>query len=132
MAEFILPITQGDTISYGWTLKETTTTIAAATPIDLQGATILIEIRPRVAMHDAPAAAIMAFGTADGTVVVPTDDDGKVDVVFTDVTAATGTRNPALENCIFDIQVTFPDGTVQTFPKDGPRGEVAFTKDVTL
>lgn len=129
MAKLELPIVQGDTIRWTFTLK--TGTVASSTPTDLTGATIRVQVRPNVAEVDGAATPIIEFKTADGTIATPTTD-GKVNLVWDDVTEATGTRNAALEGGIFDIEVVFPSGIKRTYPNaKSPRGVVVFEKDVT-
>ena len=130
MAKLELPIVQGDTIRQTYTLK-TGTTVANAAAINLTGCTIRVQVRPNVADVDGTADPLLEFTTVDGTISTPTTD-GKVNLVWDDVTETTGTRNPALADAIFDIEVTYPDSTKVTYPPaDSPRGVVVFANEVT-
>lgn len=121
---------QGDTLTGRFRLINGDTR-AAAVATDLTGCAILIQVRPNVADVDGTTPALIELSTADGTIETP-GSDGWITPNFNDKTAATGTGNPALDDAIWDVQVTFPDGTVKTYPPKGfPRGLFEFAKDVS-
>jgi len=125
--KLIWKIRQGDTLLKTITLSERATPQAAKVPIDLTGASILIQIRDGVADEGAPP--LLVFSTSNGRILTPTDN-GEVNIVFDDKSTATGTGMPALDLALFDIQVTFPGGEVRTFPGES-NGLIQLVKEVT-
>ncbi len=120
-------IKQGDTLLKTFTLYERATPQAAKVPINLTGASILIQIRSTVA--DDGGSTLLTFSTSNGRITTPTSD-GKVIITFSDLTTLTGTGMPALDGAFFDIQVTFPGGQTRTFPGES-IGLVKLSKEVT-
>lgn len=118
---------QGDWLRHTFTLKEKANPTAVAVPIDLTGAAILIQIRPTVA--DDGGSTILTLSTTNGRILTP-GSDGKVNVSFDDGSVSTGTGNPALDQALFDIQVTFPSGQPRTFPAES-NGLIQLIREVT-
>lgn len=125
--KLIWKIRQGDTLIKSIGLFERATPQAAKVPIDLTGASIIIQIRDGVADEGAPV--LIALSTSNGRILTPTND-GQVNIFFDDTTTVSGTGMPALDQALFDIQVTFPGGEIRTFPGES-NGLIQLVKDVT-
>lgn len=127
MAKLALYIRQGDTLRQSFLFQERENGVT--TPLNLTGCTARIHVRPKVADDDKSSSPLLTFSTADGT-ILPLDNTGVVAIVFTDRSVTTGTGKKSLANAVFDIEITFANGDVKTYPPND-TGIVIFTPEVT-
>lgn len=98
MAEWVVRAVRGDTWRRTWFIET-----ADGNPVSLAGATARLAARTRAGQ------VVLTASTTDGRIVL-NPDQGRIDLVV----PAAAMRLPA-GRYPFDLEVTFPDGRVQTY-----------------
>lgn len=101
------------------------------TPVDLTGAIIELQIRQGdVNGLPSPTGQLMMDLTIGSGLTVPLPPNGTVNVNWTIAQADSMQADDSI-NYYWDMKITFPDGTVDRRPKDGPPGIVSVFEKIT-
>lgn len=124
MKQLTLRIKAGDSVDAAFTWKDTSGNV-----YDLSGCTARVQIRPSVADEDPnalPLLEVTEVSSASGQVILGSTSPNLRIVLDKSVT-----RNSAFEGAVFDIEVTFTDGTRKSLPQGAEAGKVEYLRDVS-
>lgn len=101
------------------------------TPVDLTGASVAVQIRQgNVSGQPDPAGQLMMDLTVGNGLSIPNPSNGTINLAWT---LAQADSMQADDSIVYywDMKITFPDGTVDRRPKDGPPGVVTVFEKIT-
>ena len=101
------------------------------TPVDLTGATLEFQVRQGDSNgNPSPTGQLMMDLTVSSGLTVPTPTNGIVNLNWS-IAQADAMQSDDSINYFWDLKISFPDGTVDRRPKDGPPGIFTVFEKIT-